>query len=123
MGGVIIDGLENSGVVQKPAKLVAARGKYFLVIDRVRKELPMGGGLVEADLQKAVGKEVTALISGKNIVAVIGPGIRRPRWTCYIPVPDLFRRLHQDLQRQILDRYVAEGVISKQVAGKIANVR
>jgi hypothetical protein len=123
MGGVIIDGLKDSGVVQKPAKLVASRGKYFLVIGKVRKELPMGGGIVEADLQKAVGKEVTAVVAGRNVVAVLGPGGRRPGWTCYIPVPDLFRRLHRDLQQQILDRYVAEGVISKSVAGKLANVR
>jgi hypothetical protein len=123
MGGDVIEGFEEHGLVQKPARLFASRGRYFLLIDRVRKALPLEGGIVEADLRTAVGKEVTAVIAGTNIVAVLGPGRKKQRWTCYIPAPDLFGKMNKDVQRRILDRYVAEGVISRRVTEKLANVR
>lgn len=122
-GGEIVEGLEQSGLVQKPAKLVASKGKYFLVINKVRKELPVGVSIGEADALRLVGKPVTAVFSGRNIVAVGVPGIKKPRWTCYIPVPDLFKQIQKELQQVILNQYVNAGVITKEVAGKLTNAR
>jgi len=122
MGGVIIEGLEGKGVVQKPAKLVAVKGTYYLAIGDVRKELPVGI-IPAADLAKLVGKEVTAITAGRNVIAIVGPGIKLRPWPCYIPVPNLFKQIQLDVQQLILDKFVDEGIITKAVAERLANVR
>jgi hypothetical protein len=117
MANVKIEGLENSGLVQRAARVLAVRGKYFLEIGGIHKALQVDL-IADAELERATGREVTAVLAGRNIVAIaVGP--KRPWWVCFIPVPELFRRVEPELQREILGHYVAEGVISRLVAGKL----
>ena len=120
MPGVdVIEGLDNSGLTPTPAKVLAVRGQYFLEINKVRKPLPLGPSLNATALSKLAGSGVTALVSGKNIVAI---ALKNRRWTCYIPAPDIFKRINEELQKLILQEYVNAGVIQKDVAGRLANV-
>ena len=58
--------------------------------------------------------EVTALLAGSNIVAIIPKKPGRPGRTCYIPAPDSWRRINPEFQSALVDKFVNLGALTKQ---------
>ena len=90
--------------------MTAVRGKYFVAIGATKKELVVGDTTPEAEVKALVGKPVAVVVSGRTIVAVGSPP-RKPWIICYIPVPDLIRKVRPELRASLLKEYVNAGVI------------
>ncbi len=115
--------VQELGLPAKAAKVVAKKGKYFLALGKTQKEIPtaLAG---EKDLAKMAGKEVVAVISGKNIVAVLFP--KKP-WKpqcvlCYIPVPDIYKRIDPELQKAVIEKFAAAGVLTRAQAETLSQM-
>jgi hypothetical protein len=108
-------------------KVYTEGGRYFLDLNDIRTELPIGmlGDAVRLD--KLVGKEVEVLFSEpiRFVVGIIdndsGP-LRQPI-LCYVPPPDLFRQSVLTLdkaKRVVLAKdLLRAGIISRATQEKI----
>ncbi len=101
----------------KPAKVAVQREKYVLTVGATKKELLIGEINDEASVRKLVGNaDVQVAMSGRNIVA-IGRPVARCYWIiCYVPVPDIFRKILPEIREQLVQKYLDAGVIDKQFA-------
>lgn len=104
--------VKNIGLPAKTGTIKLEKGKYVLAVGRSAKEIP-SAMVNSADLGKLVNTEVTALLAGSNIVAILPKKPGRPPWICYIPVPDIFKRINSELQATLVDKYVSLGALTK----------
>ncbi len=112
-GGVIIDG-RPIGAQTLSGRIVEERGAYFLQVRGRKLEIPVGPLAPKADVAKLAGGEVNVAIAGKPRTSVVAigtwptpeqPRVRRiVRILCYIPAPDLRKRLAADAQKVYLQR-------------------
>ena len=99
------------GATVKEGAVSTARGRYFVTVGATKREIPIGDLNMEADVKPFVGLKVPVIVSGRAIVAIGDLQWKRPPIICYIPPPDLFRRIRGDMRATLIDRYVGEGVI------------
>ena len=105
--------VKDTGLPAKTGTVQLSDGKYVLAIGRTTKEIPQAF-VSSADLAKLVNSEVTALVAGSNIVAIIPKKPGRPPWTCYIPVPDIFKKINPEFQASLVDKFVNLGTLTRQ---------
>ncbi len=120
------------GMKMKKGRVTKFGNRFFFVSGGRKSEIPVGMIVSRADIGKLVGKKVYAAYSQRapgGIVAIgTWPTPERPRidryWIiCYIPVPDIIRRIERPVRRALLDRMMAEGIISKKLGDIIRNAR
>ena len=100
------------GVPVKEGKVTAARDRYYVTVGQTKKEIPVGEIIDSAQIKALVGKPVSVIISGRNVVAIAGAGWRPPIIVCYIPVPDIIKGIRQDLRATVLKGLVDRKVIT-----------
>jgi hypothetical protein len=112
-------------------KIDFEEGKFILEVEGKREELRAGIVADESQLRKLVGKEVEVLYSKPQpaIVGLVAKGfkpilcyilVRLPHPLCYIPAdPWMFRGVEDKIRFNIAERFRKEGLISKDVYGKI----
>ncbi len=104
----------------KPAKVTIEREKFMLTVGATQKPILVGEINDAASVRKLVGKErVEVALSGKTIVAV---GRRFPPcyWIiCYIPVPDIFKKIRPEIRQDLLLKYVNEDIIDRKFAEEL----
>lgn len=109
--------------------LSRVRDRYFVTIGRTKKELPVGPLLPESEIRKLVGGEVTVAFSAQQpsvIVAVRkAPAlVGRCYWIlCYVPAPDVIRRLDDKVRFGLLKELAEDGVISADLQAEIKRGR
>ena len=104
---------EELGAKVKEGKVTARRGRYFVTVGATRKEIVVGDTTPESEVRKLVGRPVAVVVSGRTIVAIGKPS----RWiVCYIPVPDIYRKIRPELRGELLDRYVKLNLIPTKAA-------
>jgi len=102
-----VGGTVKEGVVS------AVRGRYFVKVGATKKEVVVGDTTPEAEIKGLVGP-VSVVVSGRNIVA-IGRPLKRPWIVCYIPAPDLIKRIRPEIRAAVLQQFVKEGVINREL--------
>jgi hypothetical protein len=112
--------VKELGLPAKTGTIKVSEGKYSFVAGATQKEIPAAFAN-EAELAKMVGQEVTAVASGRTIVAILTPYVPSKPWKpqcfrCYIPAPDIFKRIDLELQKVAIDKFVGEGVLTRQQA-------
>ena len=104
----------------KPAKVTIEREKFMLSVGVTKKPILIGEINDAASVRKLAGKkDVEVALSGKTIVAI---GRRFPPcyWIiCYIPVPDIFRRILPEIRQDLLQKYVNEEIIDRKFAEEL----
>ena len=120
--------------VPLPEKVVKGRidlvgGKLVLTVAGAKKAIPAGALFPETELKKLVGKDVSVAFSvgdPKNIVAIgtwptpeVPRTFRKRWWVCYIPVPDLIKRVSVDVQNTLINEMIAKKILSKQLGQEI----
>lgn len=109
----------ETGMTLKAAKVAAARDKFVVKIGATQKPIPVGEINSAADIKKLVGKDVVVAVSGSTIVGIGGkfPGCY---WIiCYIPVPDLFKRIGPEIRQVLVQKYVDQKVITPEFGKQI----
>lgn len=109
------------GATVKEGKVNAVRGRYFVTVGALKKEIVVGDTTPEAEVRAMVGKRVAVVIARRTIVAIGLP--RKPWIVCYIPAPDLVRKVREELRGELLNRYVALNVIPAEAAEKLRTLR
>ncbi len=106
--------------------LSKVRDAYVLKVGRRTVKFSASPILPAIELDMLVGNEVLVAFSPKlpSIVVAITKWPRRPRvpcyWIiCYIPVPDLVRRIQDQVRIGLLKQMVAEGVVAPDMAREI----
>jgi hypothetical protein len=101
------------GGTVKEGVVSAVRGRYFVKVGATKKEVVVGDTTPEAEVKGLVGP-VAVVVSGRTIVA-IGRPPKRPWIVCYIPVPDLIKRIRPEIRSAVLRQFVKEGVIKPEL--------
>jgi hypothetical protein len=112
----------------KKGKVSKLRGKYFFTVGRKKMEIPIGPIISKADVNQLVGKEVYAAFSNrkKSEIVAIGtwptperPAIR-PFWIlCYLPAPDMIRRVDVQVRETLLKNMLSQRIITPKLASQI----
>lgn len=105
------------GTPVKEGVVSAVRGKYFVKVGATRKEIVVGDTTPESEVKALLGP-VAVLVKGRVIVA-IGRPPKKPWIVCYIPAPDLIKRIRPDIRAAVLQQFVKEGIIPELAAGKL----
>lgn len=108
---------EELGASVKLGAVSAVRGRYFVTVGAIKKEVVVGDTTPAAEVKALVGP-VAVVVSGRTIVA-IGKPPRRPWIVCYIPVPDLIKKIRPELRTDLLNKYVKAGVIPQLAVPKL----
>lgn len=103
------------GATIKEGRLAAVRDKYVLTVGNTKKELVPGEMIDAAELKKLAGKIVPVVVSGRTIVAVGYPGKPWCYILCYVPGPDIWKRIRPELRLQLIKQYAAAGVITRKM--------
>ena len=98
------------GVPVKEGKVTTARDRYYVTIGATKKEIPVGEIIDPVQIKALVGKPVSVIISGRNIVAISGAGWRPPIIVCYLPAVDFVKGIREDLRASIL-----KGMVDRQI--------
>lgn len=106
---------DKIGLPTKTGKVKFKAGKYYLVIGAKESVIPYTEEQAP-QLGKLVGLEVSAIMAGKVVVAIV-PLKPPPRWrpqcfTCYIPNPEDFRIITAEAQKLALNRLKDKGLIT-----------
>lgn len=105
----------------KEAKVSKAGDRFFLTVGKKKVEIPTGPKLPKADLAKLVGKKVGAVFSRVSPRVVVAIALKPPRVVlCYVPAPDVIRRLAV-AEREMMIRELAEQKAISPVLQKILN--
>lgn len=104
----------------KSAKVTMEQEKFMLTVGRTKKPILTGEINDALSVRKLVGKkDVVVAVSGRTIVAV-GRRVAPCYWIiCYIPAPDIFRKILPEIRQQLLQKYVDEKVIEKKFAEEL----
>lgn len=103
------------GATIKEGKLATVRDKYILTVGNTKKELVPGELIDAAELKKLAGQVVPVVVSGRNIVAVGYPGKPWCYILCYLPGPDIWKRIRPELRIHLIKQYAAAGVITSKM--------
>jgi hypothetical protein len=106
---------EELGTSVKEGKVTAVRGRYYVSVGATKKEIVVGDTTPEAEVKALAGRTVGVVVSGRSIVA-IGGLPRRPWIVCYIPVPDLARKIREELRGDLLNIYAGANIIPAKAA-------
>jgi len=116
------------GMRTKKGKVSNIRGKYYLTIGKRRLELPVGILIQKSKIQQHVGKEVVAFLSKKSGSEVVAIGtwptpekpIRiRKQIICYIPAPDMMRRMERNVRTSLIMNMLDKGIITSKLAEEL----
>jgi hypothetical protein len=104
----------------KPAKVTLERKRFMLTVGKTKKEIAVGELNDAASVKRLAGKDdVVAAVSGRTIVA-IGRRLPGKFWIlCYVPAPDVFRRILPEIRQQLVRKYVDEQVIDRGFAEEL----
>ena len=104
----------------KAAKVTLERNQYMVTVGSTKKAIRVGEINDAASVRKLVGKkDVVVALSGSTIAA-IGRRVAPCYWIiCYIPVPDIFRRILPEIRQELLQKYVNEKVIDREFAEEL----
>ncbi|UCG61496.1 MAG: hypothetical protein JSV52_14450 [Candidatus Zixiibacteriota bacterium] len=125
---VAIDTVPMPERTAKRGKVLYQRGKYYVIVGRRRSEIPIGTFASRAEIARLVGKDVVVVFSRRRKTEIVAIGtwptperrlIRWPIIVCYIPAPDLMRRLGDEMRLALIRNMVREKIISPQFARKI----
>jgi len=105
------------GATVKEGVVSAVRGKYFVKVGATKKEVVVGDTTPASEVKALLGP-VAVVVKGRIIVA-IGRPPKKPWIVCYIPAPDLIRRIRPEVRAAVLKQFVKEGVIPDVAAGKL----
>jgi hypothetical protein len=94
--------------VVKEGKVVSTSGKFYVVVDRSRTQIPPEFADAAGLKRISAGGTVPVTFFGKTIVA-IG---RRPFILCYVPAPDIFKIVQPDLQKFLEKKYKDAGILA-----------
>lgn len=123
-----IAGIDTVPLPEHTAKgvLTKARGAYVLKVGRRAIKFPASAILPARELDKLAGKEVLAAFSPKqpSVVVAITAWPRRPRvpcyWIlCYIPAPDILRRIQDQVRIDVLNQMVKAGIVPPAIGKEI----
>jgi len=105
----------------KPAKVSLERENFMLTVGQTKKAIPVGEINDAASVRKLAGKaDIEVAMSGRAIVAV-GRRVAPCYWIiCYIPVPDIYRKILPELRQQLVQKYVDEKVIDQEFAKQLS---
>jgi hypothetical protein len=109
------------GAKVKEGKVTAVRGKYFVTVGALKKEIVVGDTTPEAEIKALAGSSVGVVMAGRAIVA-IGGLPKKPWIVCYIPVPDLIKKVREGLRGDLLNRYADLKVIPAEAADKLKSL-
>jgi hypothetical protein len=104
------------GATVKEGMVSAVRGKYFVTVGATKKEVVVGDTTPESEVKALLGP-VAVVVKGRVIVAIGRP--KKPWIVCYIPAPDLIKRIRPEVRAAVLQQFVKEGVIPEVAAGKL----
>ncbi len=108
------------GTTIRKGKLSKTRNKYVLTVGRKKVEVPVGIFITKSEAGKLVGKEVRVAYSKTKPSSIVAIGTWptpekpriRPRWIlCYIPAPDILRRVDPVIRTALINKLVNEGII------------
>ena len=104
----------------KPAKVTIERESFMLTVGATKKPIVIGEINDAASVRKLAGKaDVEVALSGRTIVAV-GRRVAPCYWIiCYIPVPDIFRKILPEIRQQLLQKYVDENIVDRKFAEEL----
>ena len=104
----------------KPATVAIERDRFILTVGATKKPILAGEINDAASLRKLAGKkDVEVALSGRTIVAV-GRRVAPCYWIiCYIPGPDIFRKILPEIRQQLLQKYVDENIIDRKFAEEL----
>jgi hypothetical protein len=106
---------EELGATVKEGKITAVRAKYYVTVGATKKEIVVGDTTPESEVKALAGQTVAVVVSGRTIVAIGRPP--RKSWIiCYVPVPDLIKKIREDLRGDLLNRYVGANIIPDKAA-------
>ncbi|HTN48971.1 MAG TPA: hypothetical protein VMK32_06030 [Burkholderiaceae bacterium] len=108
---------QKLGATVKEGVVSAVRGKYFIKVGALKKEVVVGDTTPAVEVKGLVGP-VAVVVSGRTIVA-IGRPPRKPWIVCYIPVPDLVKSIRPEVRAAVLQQFVKQGVISAQLQSEL----
>ena len=111
---------EELGTTVKEGTVTAVRGKYYVTVGRLKKQIVVGDTTPEAEVKALAGRHVGVVLSGRTIVAIGGP--KRPWIICYVPVPDLFKKVREELRGDLLNLYAGLNVIPARAAEQLKSL-
>jgi hypothetical protein len=100
------------GTTVKEGVVTAVRDRYYLTVGRRKLAIPTDEMNTKAEVRKLVGKRVPTILSGSTIVAIGYPGVPFCYILCYVPAPDILRRVRPELRVELVNRYTKMNVIS-----------
>lgn len=116
------------GMRARRGKVSRIKNKYFLTIGRRRMELPVGTLIPKKKIQPYAGKEVVAFLSNKKRSEVVAIGtwptpekplfFRNPI-VCYIPAPDIMRRIDRDVRASLIINMLDKRIITSRLAEEL----
>jgi len=110
-------------------KITKVGKRYFLTVARRRQEIPISVALPEAKIRPMVGKPVAVAYSRKSRRSIVAIGtwptpelpVVKPKFRCvlcYIPGPDVIRRLEKPVRDKVISELTRAGILSRQL-GKL----
>lgn len=103
------------GLPVQQGTVSAVGDRFYLTMGKTKLQIPVGELNSAADIGKLAGEEVPVIVSGKNVLALAYP-LKKPWILCYVPVPDLIKKIAPEMRRALIKQYTAEGIMTKQVA-------
>jgi hypothetical protein len=119
-----IEALEKKyGTKPVPGKISGTKGKYYLSYGGKRKRLDPKMLISDRPVEKLLGggKDVLVFVTPKGPL-VIFVGGRIPHWpiiVCYIPVPEIWRRIDREIRAEIIERLFKDARLSERLAQDI----
>lgn len=107
------------GVPIKEGKVTVVRDRYFVTIGKAKTAIPVGEIIDPAQIKALVGKPVSAIVVGRNLVAITGYGWKPPIIVCYVPVPDFVKGIREDLRTTVLKGMVDRQIITADLQARL----
>jgi hypothetical protein len=117
-----------AGMPAKFGKVTMLKDKFFVTVGRKKQEIPVDGIISKSDIRNFVNKDVIVVYSKtkqSDIVAIGLYGLLKEqivlrKWiTCYIPAPDIIRRINPDIRTTLINKMVSENIITQQLAERL----
>jgi hypothetical protein len=107
-------------------KVIVERNKYFVQVGDQKHELVPNAFGGAATFKQLAGCEVEVILSDPTLIAILAdksklpPRCYSPCFICYKPRPDFgdIFEISPEIRQRIIDSFVNEGVLDKEVAAK-----
>jgi hypothetical protein len=100
------------GLPVKEGKLTVVRDRYYVTVGQSKKEIRVGEIVDPAQMKPLVGKPVSVIQSGRNLVAISAVGWKPPIIVCYVPAPDVIKGIREDLRVTVINGLAKQKVIT-----------